>query len=150
MNSLRKSDSPLIFASRKVQTFVACACLLVVASCAQLSEDECANLNWHATGLADATAGIPSSEVDRRLSVCGEYSSQAVRSLYDAGYQAGLAEYCSRDNGFEVGKNGDEYLGMCPAIFEAEFLRMEHWSCFVDREGRTSKCRKEKDGRGHI
>lgn len=87
-----------------------------------MSWDECLSMNWRAAGLADAAAGAPKSSVLEHSQVCSKYSVKIDRTLYDKGYQEGIARYCTKAIGFEVGQNGDEYLRVCPADLESDFL----------------------------
>ena len=87
-----------------------------------MSRDECLTMNWRAAGLADAAVGAPKNSVLEHSQVCSKYSAEVDRALYAQGYQEGIAQYCTKANGFVVGQNGDDYLNVCPADFESDFL----------------------------
>ena len=79
-------------------------------------------MNWHVTGLSDASTGVPARNGIDHARVCSKYGISFNHEQYNAGYQAGSEKYCTKENGFEVGKSGTEYLSVCPATNESDFL----------------------------
>ena len=44
-------------------------------------------------------------------------------AAWRAGWEVGIREYCTPQNGLRVGRNGQSYARSCPAELEAGFLR---------------------------
>ena len=116
------SKKNLWVVTRTLRAVVALLCLFVVTACSQMSHQDCLDMKWHAAGLADASTGVPASNGIERSRVCGKYGESFEPEQYNAGYQAGIETYCTKENGFEVGRNGTEYLSVCPAANENDFL----------------------------
>jgi len=96
--------------------------LLTLSACSQLSEEECLYMSWHARGVMDGAEGAPASKVNHYQNVCAKYSVQVDQAMYEEGRQEGVKRYCTRENGFHVGLNGDRYENACTASNERTFL----------------------------
>ena len=112
----------LMIVSQTTRALVAFAGLFIVTACSQMSHQECLDLDWYATGLTDASAGVPPSSGIEHSRVCGKYAIAFDRDRYNVGYRDGIENYCTKENGYEVGRTGDEYLNVCPAPIENDFL----------------------------
>lgn len=87
-----------------------------------VSGDPCGHADWFEVGRVDGISGTTqerSTYVGRCLSQGREFDAD----LYQAGWQKGLIEYCTPERGFDAGRSGVEYTGICPAHMEAKFLR---------------------------
>ena len=116
------SKKNLTVATHTLSAVVALLCLFVVTACSQMSHQDCLDMNWYATGLADASTGVPASNGIERSRVCGKYGESFEPQQYNTGYQAGIETYCTKENGFAVGRNGTKYSSVCPAGIEHDFL----------------------------
>lgn len=79
-------------------------------------------MSWHARGVMDGVEGAPPSKVNHYQSVCAKYSVKVDHATYEEGRQEGAKRYCTRENGFHVGMNGDRYASSCPTDIERTFL----------------------------
>lgn len=70
----------------------------------------------------DGAEGAPPSKVNHYQSVCAKYSAKVDHAMYEEGRQEGAKRYCTRENGFHVGMNGDGYASSCPTDIERSFL----------------------------
>ncbi|TLP47245.1 DUF2799 domain-containing protein [Cohaesibacter sp. CAU 1516] len=95
----------------------------LLVGCASLTEDECHIGNWQSIGLNDAVQGRTTARFNDHIKACQRYGVLPDKGLYDKGYHEGLVRYCTPSNGFNVGRNGYQYHGICPAGAEASFLR---------------------------
>lgn len=87
-----------------------------------VSGDPCGHADWFEVGRVDGLSGATqehSAYVGRCLSQGREFDQE----LYQAGWQKGLIEYCTPERGFDAGRSGVEYGGICPPHMEAQFLR---------------------------
>ena len=96
---------------------------VMLAGCAGgMSTSECASADWSALGLADGRSGAAPKLVEQRREACAAGGHEADLAAYDAARAEGLAAYCTSKGGFEAGKAGGEYFGVCPKEAEIEFL----------------------------
>lgn len=93
-----------------------------VSACATLSEGECRTANWYELGRLDGANGQPRSRLNNHAEACGEYGIIPNPEAYFEGRDDGLARYCTPQNGFEVGRSGGSYQGVCPPGDESGFL----------------------------
>jgi hypothetical protein len=95
---------------------------LLAAGCATLSEEDCHVGDWYRIGLADGRAGASSERIAKHIEACAEHGVSIDREQYVAGRVDGLQHYCTKANGFRVGRDGFGYANACPASRESEFL----------------------------
>ncbi len=96
---------------------------LALAGCAtKMSEEDCAFADWAAIGDADGQAGAAREAFGRRAERCAAFGVTANYDAYFAGRERGLQAYCTPGSGYEAGRSGQEYRGVCPADIEAGFL----------------------------
>lgn len=95
--------------------------------CATLTVEQCKTINPQTQGYADGQAGNTTDGLKNILSDC--QSNHVLTDVaqfkndYLTGYQKGIAEYCTPQNGARVGLLGQEYQGVCPKESEAPFLK---------------------------
>ena len=96
---------------------------LALTGCAtKMSEEDCAYADWAAIGDADGQAGAAREAFGRRAERCATFGVTADYEAYFAGRERGLQAYCTPQSGYEAGRSGQEYRGVCPADLEADFL----------------------------
>ena len=100
---------------------VAMGVMLGVTGCASMSEAECRTADWRTLGFEDGAAGQPVATFSERRQACADHGVQPNILAYRAGRNEGLALYCTEGRGFQVGRAGGRYAGVCPAGQEAEF-----------------------------
>ena len=94
---------------------------LILAGCAQLSPKECMVRDWYEQGRIDGSQGHSSERLTELLRSCPDPSPETSQ-VYLNGWNAGLTQYCSPSNGFELGAAGKPYESVCPALLERVFL----------------------------
>jgi hypothetical protein len=100
------------------------AVLLLLASCASLSPEQCQNADWRQIGYADGTNGLPGSRVQDHASACAKIGAKPDMEAYLSGRMEGLLSYCQAENGFDVGRRGaPDNAGDCPPHVRGAFLQ---------------------------
>jgi hypothetical protein len=95
---------------------------LAVGSCATMSEEQCLAGDWSGQGYADGQSGLTMSRLDEHAEACAKHGVTPVATAYPAGRRQGLVRYCTPWKGFEVGRTGSGYAGVCPSELEADFM----------------------------
>jgi hypothetical protein len=95
---------------------------LAVASCATMSKDQCLAGAWGEVGYRDGSEGRPMSVLADHERACAEYGVAPDLVAYRSARADGLNGYCRWERGFEEGRNGDTYHGVCTPAQEDEFL----------------------------
>lgn len=102
--------------------FGVAAAALSLGSCATMSEDQCLAGAWGEVGLSDGRAGYGPGRLQSHAEACAKVGVVPDEAIYFAAREQGLRSYCIPANGFQVGRNGSTYEGVCPASVEAPFL----------------------------
>ena len=98
------------------------ALALLGSGCATLSEGECHTADWYQLGRVDGQRGYDLSRLYEHQEACAEFGIRPDAKAYYRGRQVGLASYCTRANGYEEGREGHRYRGVCPPKYEQRFL----------------------------
>ncbi|MGH8519542.1 MAG: DUF2799 domain-containing protein, partial [Panacagrimonas sp.] len=110
---------------------------LALGSCATLNENECRSADWYQLGSRDGANGGARSRIEEHREACAEFGLPADDAAWFQGYEAGLLDYCTADNGYRVGRRGGGYGRVCPAPEEREFVEayeLGHETYAVERE----------------
>lgn len=104
--------------------FLATLALAALASsaCTTLSVRDCEMLDWRTQGKEDGTNGHPRHHYHQHQSQCAEHGISGDPAAYEAGWELGVVDYCSRTNGFYEGREGHFYHGICPPELEHAFI----------------------------
>ena len=117
------SDSKLLMCFRSaflVALLVVTA--LALSSCATMNEQECLMADWVTVGFADGAFGRPVTAIDAYRESCASHGVSPDLDAYRSGHADGVATYCRRQNGFQVGRYGTTYRGVCPVELAPDFL----------------------------
>ena len=95
---------------------------LLLGSCATMSEDQCLVGDWGGQGLRDGSAGLPMSRLDDHAKACAKHGVAPDVTPYRSAREDGLRGYCRLERGFEEGRRGRSYHGVCQPEEEADFL----------------------------
>ena len=95
---------------------------LALGSCATMSAEQCMAGDWSGQGYADGQSGLTMSRLDEHAEACAEHGVAPDAAAYAAGRRQGLVHYCTPYKGFEVGRTGSGYAGVCPSDLEADFM----------------------------
>lgn len=98
-----------------------CAAAVLSGGCATMSAEECMVADWYGLGLADARAGRASTYLANRAGDCAEAGYPADAESWHQGFAEGLGWFCTLDNGFRFGLEGQRYQKSCPPDLEPDF-----------------------------
>lgn len=87
---------------------------LLLAGCSSLSEEECRAMSWYNQGYQDGTEGKTRAASSGYKKTCGEYGLRVDEAEWQRGYAKGLELYCIPELAYSKGREGNEYLGVCP------------------------------------
>ncbi|MFU8833209.1 MAG: DUF2799 domain-containing protein [Wenzhouxiangella sp.] len=90
--------------------------------CATMSPEECMVADWYRLGDLDARSGRDNDYLAQRAGDCAEAGYPADTDAWYRGYKQGLSYFCTIDNGFRHGLDGNSYQRTCPGQFEDDFL----------------------------
>ena len=93
-----------------------------LCGCAAMSESECLTADWYAVGERDGQEGRPLAHLAQYHDACSQYGVYPDEDAYSEGRERGLMVYCTEDGGYQEGRVGLGYRGVCPAILEPNFL----------------------------
>lgn len=95
---------------------------MAIGGCASMSESECLTVDWRTIGFEDGVAGYPGDRIAQHRKACAKHGVSPDLSLYQAGRDEGLREYCQPANGYRLGVQGSGYGGVCPAGLDQPFV----------------------------
>ena len=101
---------------------MAMGAVLLTGGCAVMSESQCKNADWYLVGEQDGRAGETPARLSKYYETCAEYGITPDRDKYTAGYEQGLTFYCTAQNGYQQGRGGRQYQGVCPQRAQINFM----------------------------
>ncbi|MGN6063347.1 MULTISPECIES: DUF2799 domain-containing protein [Brevundimonas] len=105
-----------------IAAVVAVSGLALLSGCATMNEDQCLVGDWGGQGWRDGAAGRQVSRLDEHAKACAKYGVAPNMSAYLASREDGLRTYCTWENGFRQGREGNSYGGVCAPAEERDFL----------------------------
>lgn len=97
-----------------------------LAGCSTMSKDQCLAGAWGEKGYADGQAGYPMSRLDDHAKACAKYQVAPNPAAYGSAREDGLRSYCTFERGWEEGRSGNTYYGVCRPQEEQAFLPAYH------------------------
>lgn len=95
-------------------------CALV--GCSTISKKDCVRGDWQTIGYKDGKRGYETDRLESHAKTCAKVDVLPNAAEYRAGYAEGIQVYCTPENGSRVGRNDDDYRGVCPGNLEYGFL----------------------------
>lgn len=96
--------------------------LVLLSSCTTMSKDECLMGDWGQKGYQDGLSGYDPRRLDDHVSACAKHGVGANPTAYMSAREDGLRTYCTWRNGFNEGRRGNSYRGVCRPEEEADFI----------------------------
>ena len=96
---------------------------LFLAGCQTLSKDECLVTNSADLGQKDGFAGYNKSRIERHTKACAKAGITPDQTAYFTGYDVGIRQFCTPQNGLRFGRSGGNYENSCPADLHSGFSR---------------------------
>ena len=94
----------------------------LLGGCAVMSESECLTADWHAVGERDGRDGRVMGHLEKYYDACAQFGVYPDDDAYRDGRERGLTYYCTEDSGYQEGRIGQGYRGVCPMTLESFFL----------------------------
>ena len=104
------------------RTAIAIAAALCLGACSTMSKEDCAAADWTSIGERDGIYGEDRGKFEERRAQCAKYGLASSAEDYDRGRERGIRSYCTPEAGFDAGRNGRPYRGVCPPEAEQAFL----------------------------
>lgn len=89
--------------------------VLLLSSCATLSQQECLVGNWQTIGYNDGAAGYDSSRLAAHTKACAKANVAPDYQAWERGRTIGLKQYCTASNAYNIGRSGRALNNVCPA-----------------------------------
>lgn len=99
--------------------------LLIIAllsGCASMSKKECLNANWEAVGYSDGSRGSHYTRLEEHRKSCTKYEVIPDDGAYRHGWEQGIRNYCTAENGYRAGVSGIAYKRICPADVADDYI----------------------------
>ena len=115
--------------TRFFKTLFLSGILLSLCRCASpgsLLSDPCEGADLFELGRQHGSQGIqwpPPEKASPETFQCVPEANAENEQKYLIGYRSGLSDYCTEENGFNIGSSGLDYLSVCPTLSEREFLK---------------------------
>lgn len=107
---------------RSLATLFIVLATVLLSGCAVMSEKECRSADWREQGERDALAGHARSRLLDIREACAKAGVAPVEALYLDGWNRGIVQFCTVENGARWGREGRGYHQSCPPQLERAFL----------------------------
>lgn len=95
---------------------------LALSGCATMNEQECLVSDWRSVGFEDGARGRPVETIGNYRQACTKHGVSPDLESYRSGHADGVQSFCQPVRGFNYGRSGATYRGVCPADLEYSFL----------------------------
>ena len=95
---------------------------LALSGCATMNEQQCLVSDWRSVGFEDGALGRPVETIGNYRQACTKHGVSPDLELYRSGHGDGVESFCQPVKGFNYGRSGATYRGVCPADLEYSFL----------------------------
>jgi len=95
---------------------------LVLSGCATMNEQQCLVSDWRSVGFEDGARGRPVETIGSYRQACTKHGVSPDLESYRSGHADGVESFCQPVKGFNYGRSGAAYRGVCPANLENSFL----------------------------
>lgn len=96
--------------------------LSTLAACSTMNKSECLTADWNTIGYGDGTRGYSASRISSHRSACAEHGVKPNLNAYTTGRDKGLMQYCIPAKGYNRGRSGYGYNGVCSGKNEPAFV----------------------------
>jgi len=106
----------------RIHAIAASIITLALGGCATMNEQECLVTDWRTVGFEDGARGRPPESIGNYRQACAKHGVTPDLESYRSGHADGLESFCQPVKGFNYGRSGATYQGVCPADLEYGFL----------------------------
>lgn len=130
---------------RRLSLILPLAAALLTAGCASMSEEECRQANWYQQGMREALDGHSKNRLQEDREACAKVGVVPNVAQYMDGYDKGIRQFCTPENGARWGRAGKYYQNSCPADLDAAFRdRYQAGKAAYDAENRLNNLRNQQ------
>jgi len=104
------------------KSILAAISTLVLSGCATMNEQQCLVSDWRSVGFEDGALGRPVETIGNYRNACTKHGVSPDLETYRSGHADGVESFCQPVKGFNYGRSGATYRGVCPADLEYGFL----------------------------
>jgi hypothetical protein len=97
--------------------------LFLICTACSLSKKDCETTDWYDRGLRDGRVGEFTSALTKYKEQCSAHNITVDAHFYKMGYNDGLKQFCTFDNGHKEGLAGRVDLNVCPESSRGEYYR---------------------------
>lgn len=90
--------------------------MAALSGCETMSEGQCLAGDWTGQGYRDGQGGQLSTRLDSHAQACARHGVTPDAGAYIAGWRQGVIQFCRPENGFDVGRRGAAYTGVCTGV----------------------------------
>jgi hypothetical protein len=94
----------------------------MLGGCATMNEQECLVSDWRTVGFEDGAFGRPMTTIGNYRQACAKHGVSPDLESYRSGHADGVQNFCQPVQGFNYGRSGGTYQGVCPAELEGDFV----------------------------
>lgn len=105
---------------------LAAVLVLALPGCATMNKSECLNVDWRTIGYEDGVVGRSGDRIAQHRKACAKHGVVPDLDAYQSGREQGLREYCTPDNGYQLGVRGGSYSASCPVDLKQGFESAYH------------------------
>lgn len=105
----------------KIGTLLLVTSLVLIGCSSPKKVTTCQESDWYELGRREGANGVPLTLSDDVQPLCKNSDRRYYRALFRNGHYAGLLEYCSTSNAFELGRIGRSVLKVCPHHLSGQF-----------------------------
>ncbi|MDP2575552.1 DUF2799 domain-containing protein [Vibrio penaeicida] len=87
--------------------------VFLITGCTSMSIEECQTTHWRDLGYQQGQVGENPNIINDYAKDCSEGGINVDKEAWSQGYERGLVQYCSPRNGYQEGRNGRSYYGVC-------------------------------------
>ena len=92
-----------------------------LAGCETMSKKQCLSADWFQVGYQAGRDGRERAHIEDIAESCAKVNVTPDRRRYFDGWEQGLREYCTPENGFYLGRNGTRVRSVCPPATAGRF-----------------------------
>lgn len=100
--------------------------IAALGGCASMNKEECLYADWQQIGYEEGLKGNDQHRFSTFRQDCAEHGVAPDLAAFQSGHAAGAAQFCTPSNGYQQGRRGYQYQGICPLDQEDEFLDNYH------------------------
>ncbi len=107
-----------------IKTYFLIFFILILSACQSSNTRFCKSLNWRELGTKSALAGKTESKTLKSTQArCSKSKSPIDDRAFHEGFERGLAQFCTINNGYDFGATGASYQNTCTSAHQASFLK---------------------------